>query len=135
MNEIGLSEWLSMMGSLAVVLVLLGATLFGLKKMGLSTAKNSTKKMQVKEVHNLGPRQKLIVVSINNEEVLLGVTPQAINRLGTWPDQQSVAEEIQTPDSEQTTDQSADSSPGKFQQLIKQFSERNSPPSSEGKEN
>ena len=135
MNEIGLSEWLSMMGSLAVVLVLLGATLFGLKKMGLSTDKNSTKKMQVKEVHNLGPRQKLIVVSINNEEVLLGVTPQAINRLGNWPDQQSVAEEIQTPDSEQTTAQSADPSPGKFQQLIKQFSERNSPPSSEGKEN
>jgi len=85
MLELGWGEWLSMMASLAVVLVLLAGTLFVLKKMGLSNNGGVTRKMQVTEMHNLGNRQKLIMVSVNNEDILLGVTPQAINRLGGWP--------------------------------------------------
>ena len=127
MTEIGWNEWLSMMASLAVVLVLLAATLFGLKKMGLSNVKNSTKKLQIGEVQNLGPRQKLIVVTINNQEILLGVTPQAINRLGSWPDQ-SMSEVPEPPEqSKEVEDPETavpSAKPGKFQQLLKQFTER-----------
>lgn len=125
MGEIGWNEWLSMMSSLAVVLALLAATLFGLKKMGLSTSKDATKKLQVSEVHNLGPRQKLILVSINNEQVLLGVTPQAINRLGNWPDQKTVAsQEKQPAEVDQADSDIAAESPSKFQQLMTQVTER-----------
>lgn len=125
MGEIGWNEWLSMMSSLAVVLALLAATLFGLKKMGLSTSKDATKKLQVSEVHNLGPRQKLILVSINNEQVLLGVTPQAINNLGNWPDQKTVAsQEKQPAEVDQADSDIAAESPSKFQQLMTQVTER-----------
>ena len=126
MGEIGWNDWLSMMSSLAVVLVLLAATLFGLNKMGLSSTKDATKKLNVSEVHNLGPRQKLIVVTINNEQVLLGVTPQAINRLGSWPDQQTADDLDQSSEIDQIEPEfeSASDSPGKFQQLMKQVAER-----------
>ena len=124
MTEIGWNEWLSMMASLAVVLVLLAATLFGLKKMGLSTVKSSTKKLHIGEVQNLGPRQKLIVVTINDEEILLGVTPQAINRLGNWPEQKVAENPEQALGSEQSNPEPETHKPGKFQQLIKQFSDQ-----------
>ncbi len=124
MGEIGWDEWLSMMSSLAVVLALLAATLFGLKKMSLSNTKDTTKKLQISEVHNLGPRQKLIVVTINNEQVLLGVTPQAINRLGNWPEQQTADDLEQSNEIDQAESEIAMDSPGKFQQLMRQIAER-----------
>jgi len=124
MGEIGWDEWLSMMSSLAVVLALLAATLFGLKKMGLSNTKDTTKKLQISEVHNLGPRQKLIVVTINNEQVLLGVTPRAINRLGNWPEQQTADDLEQSNEIDQAESEIAMDSPGKFQQLMSQIAER-----------
>jgi len=94
--------------------------------MGLSSTKDATKKLNVSEVHNLGPRQKLIVVTINNEQVLLGVTPQAINRLGSWPEQQTADDLDQSSEIDQIEPEfeSASDSPGKFQQLMKQVAER-----------
>jgi flagellar protein FliO/FliZ len=124
MGEIGWNEWLSMMSSLAVVLALLAATLFGLKKMGLSSAKDLSKKMQVSEVHNLGPRQKLIVVTINNEQILLGVTPQSINRLGNWPDQKTADNLEQSVAIEQADPETATENTGRFQQLLTQIADR-----------
>jgi flagellar protein FliO/FliZ len=124
MGEIGWSEWLSMMSSLAVVLALLAVTLFGLKKMGLSSAKDLSKKLQVGEVHNLGPRQKLIVVSINNEQILLGVTPQSINRLGNWPDQKTADNLEQSVAIEQADPETATENTGRFQQLLTQIADR-----------
>jgi flagellar protein FliO/FliZ len=124
MGEVGWSEWLSMMSSLAVVLVLLAATLFGLKKMGLSSVKDLSKKLQVSEVHNLGPRQKLIVVTINNEQILLGVTPQAINRLGNWPDQKTADRLEQSVAIESADPEPATENAGTFQQLLTQVADR-----------
>jgi flagellar protein FliO/FliZ len=124
MGEIGWSEWLSMMSSLAVVLALLAVTLFGLKKMGLSSAKDLSKKLQVGEVHNLGPRQKLIVVTINNEQILLGVTPQAINRLGNWQDQKTADNLEQSVATEQADPEPATENTGRFQQLLTQIADR-----------
>jgi flagellar protein FliO/FliZ len=124
MGDVGMNEWLSMMASLAVVLVLLAATLFGLKKMGMTNAANSTKKIHVREVHNLGPRQKLMVVRINNEDVLLGVTPQAINRLGNWPDQQSADEADSVTPIESSESEFKSDNPSVFQKLVKQITDR-----------
>ena len=124
MGEVGWSEWLSMMSSLAVVLVLLAATLFGLKKMGLSSVKDLSKKLQVSEVHNLGPRQKLIVVTINSEQILLGVTPQAINRLGNWPDQKIADDLEQSVAIEPADPEPATENTGKFQQLLTRIADR-----------
>jgi flagellar protein FliO/FliZ len=124
MGEIGWSEWLSMMSSLAVVLALLAVTLFGLKKMGLSSAKDLSKKLQIGEVHNLGPRQKLIVVTINNEQILLGVTPQAINRLGNWQDQKTADNLEPSVATEQADPEPATENTGRFQQLLTQIADR-----------
>ena len=74
----------------------------------------------------MGPRQKLIVITINNEQVLLGVTPQAINRLGNWPEQEAVDDLNQSIDINQLEPdfESPSDSPGKFQQLMSQVAKR-----------
>jgi flagellar protein FliO/FliZ len=139
MQDIGWSEWLSMMTSLVVVLVLLAITLFALKKMGASTSKNAGKSLHISEVHNLAPRQKLILVTINDEQVLLGVTPQSINRLGNWPDPAAqtanatplkVSEEAE-PDEDDAS--ATESQVGKFKQLLKQLHDRASDPARDQK--
>jgi flagellar protein FliO/FliZ len=133
MPDIGWSEWLSMMTSLVVVLALLAVTLFALKKMGVSTTKNASKSLQIAEVHNLGPRQKLMVVTINDEQILLGVTPQSINRLGNWQD--SVAEGSYPASSPNgTQDGTQDGTQvGKFKRLLEQFNDRSADPAAEKK--
>jgi len=139
MADIGWSEWLSMMTSLAVVLMLLAITLFALKKMGASTSKNAGKSLQISEVHNLAPRQKLILVTINDEQVLLGVTPQSINRLGNWPDpavEKTNAMPLQVADeAEPDADDASppESQVGKFKQLLKQLHDRASDPARDQK--
>jgi|GEM_PF-270573 flagellar biosynthetic protein FliO len=141
MPDIGWSEWLSMMTSLAVVLVLLAVTLFALKKMGASTTKNAGKSLQISEVHNLAPRQKLIVVTINDEQILLGVTPQSINRLGNWPNpavEAANAAPLPLQGPEETEPDQGDTLPsasqgGKFKRLLKQLHDRASDPASDQK--
>jgi len=134
MLETDWSEWLSMITSLVVVIALLAITLFSLKKLGLSNSKNAANSLHIIQMHNLGPRQRLILVSINGEQLLLGATPQAINCLGNWPDDQAQAASSSSLDGAQTeVEQPGDvqagevppaDGPGKFQQLLKQIHDR-----------
>jgi flagellar protein FliO/FliZ len=77
---------LRMVGSMAVVIALLLAVLWGLKRIQnqMLTAKH-TGRMQVLESQSMGTRQKIALVRIGEHEVLLGITPTQINALGQWP--------------------------------------------------
>ncbi len=77
---------LRMLGSMAVVIVLLLAVLWGLKRIQnkMLTATHSGR-MQVLETQSIGSRQKIALVRVGDNEVLLGITPTQINALGSWP--------------------------------------------------
>ena len=75
-------------------------------------------RMRILEVKNLGARQKLLLVSVNGEQILVGLTPQGMSRLGGWqPDEQSeIEEQLQSAPAEEKINS--------FKQLFKQTVKR-----------
>ena len=86
MASFGWTDWLSMMGSFLIVLALLVATLIMIKKMGPKIGVSGNKRLQLLEIQNLGGRQKLVLVSVNEEQVLIGISAQSMTRLGNFSD-------------------------------------------------
>ena len=84
-SSFGWTEWLSMMGSFVVVLGLLVATLIVINRMCPKMGISGSKRIQPLEVQNLGGRQKLVLVRINNEQVLVGLSAQNMTSLGSFP--------------------------------------------------
>ena len=84
MTSFGFAEWLSMIGTFSVVLVLLIFTLVLLKKMGPKVSMSNGRRINIIEAHNLGARQKLLLVSLNGEQVLIGLSPNGITRLAEF---------------------------------------------------
>ena len=41
-------------------------------------------RLELLEVKNLGGRQKLVLVGVNGEQLLIGVSPHSLTHLGTW---------------------------------------------------
>jgi flagellar protein FliO/FliZ len=82
--EFGWVDWLSMIGSFVFVIALLVATLLMLKKMGPRIGVVNNRRLNIIEIQNLGARQKLLLVSVNNDQVLIGLSPQGITPLGRW---------------------------------------------------
>jgi len=82
--EFGWTEWLSMMGSFTLVIGMLVATLFAIKKLGPNIANTDNKQLKLLEIRNLGGRQKLLLVSLNGDQVLIGLSPQSMTKLGSW---------------------------------------------------
>ena len=105
----GWTEWLSMMGSFLVVLALLVVTLIAIKKMGPKIGITTSKRLEVLEVQNLGGRQKIVLMRVNNEQVLVGLSAQQITRLGSFPHAifesygDQVEGELAVPSKEETT--------------------------------
>ena len=95
MNVIGFSDWLSMMGTFAIVLTLLIFTLLGLKKMGPKLGNAYGKRIKVIETYSLGARQKLMLVTINKKEILLGVSPNGVSKLALLEGTELESDEIQ----------------------------------------
>ena len=106
-----------MMGSFLFVIGLLVVTLYFIKKMGPSISNASNKRLQILEIQNLGARQKLLLISVNADQVLIGISPQGMTNLGTWPlDQQiNIAGEEKTFETTKTN-----GSLGNFKQLLAQ---------------
>jgi len=84
MEIIGLREVITMMGSFAVVIALLAATLFGIKKYSAGMGFSGEHKLELLEIKNLGSRQKLLLIGINGDQVLIVVTPHSLTQLATW---------------------------------------------------
>jgi flagellar protein FliO/FliZ len=85
LTEFGWSEWLSMMASFMLVIGMLVATLFAIKKLGPNIANSGNRRLKLLEIQNLGGRQKLLLVSLNGDQVLIGLSPQGMTKLGSWP--------------------------------------------------
>jgi flagellar protein FliO/FliZ len=84
------------MASLVLVFGLLGGLLWALKSMQSRLQRSSPhKQIAVLETLNLAPRQKIALVQIGHQQVLVGITPTQINALLTVsPDASGKANEL-----------------------------------------
>jgi flagellar protein FliO/FliZ len=93
------TDWLSFIASFTVVLVLLGLVLFGLKKMqNGSLLGMGPRRIRILDTISIGPRQKIILLRVRDEDILVGVTVQQINTLAGFPlSQEEIAADQVTP--------------------------------------
>lgn len=84
--------------SFALVIALLLAMLWGLRKMqsGASFMRKSTQRLQTIESISVGTRQKIVLIQLDGQDVLVGVTAHQITALSPWP--------VQTPAPAQPTE-------------------------------
>lgn len=81
----GTIDWASFAASFFLVLILLAGTLFALKRMqGLNLSKQRNGQLQIKDSLSLGARQKLVLVEVGTRQVLVGLSPTQMTRLGEW---------------------------------------------------
>ena len=80
-------DWVSFVLSFLLVIALLGATLWGLKRFGRMQLQNQSGQASIKLIDSfsLGARQRIILVESDDQRVLVGVSPQSITGLGQWP--------------------------------------------------
>ena len=77
--------WWRMIASLAIVLVLFGGGMYGLKKWpGAKKITGRGRMIEVLSQHHLGPKRSLAVVRVAGEACLIGVTDQNITILKTY---------------------------------------------------
>ena len=80
------TDWLSFSFSFAVVLALLGALLYGLKRLQSGNLLGiPQRRIRILESTSLAPRQKLVLVRVKDQDLLLGVTVQQISTLASFP--------------------------------------------------
>lgn len=82
----GTSVW-KLLFSLVFVVILIPVVLFGIKKLQGLQHKYGKTPIQVLSVQALGTKEKLVVVEIEQQRLLLGVTSQSISLLKTLSDQ------------------------------------------------
>jgi len=75
-----------MLGSMLLVIALLLAVLWGLKRMQkqMLTSGQPGRRLQLLETLGVGTRQKLALVRVGEQEILISITPTQINTLGQW---------------------------------------------------
>ena len=80
------SDWLSFAFSFGVVLALLGALLYALKRMQSGNLLGmGQRRIRVIDSMSLAPRQKVVLVRVKDQDILLGITVQQINTLASFP--------------------------------------------------
>jgi flagellar protein FliO/FliZ len=78
-------DWLRAAGSLLLVLALLGALLWMLKRLKAMQEKNSgPRQMELMETLSVGVRQKIALVRVGTRQVLVGMTPGQFTALASW---------------------------------------------------
>jgi flagellar protein FliO/FliZ len=90
----GSTNWLYVAMNFAIVLALLGGVLYVLKRMQSGNLLGMpTRKIKVIEMVSVAPRQKVVLLRVKDQDVLIGVSPQQINAIATFP---VSADELQT---------------------------------------
>ena len=80
------SDWLSFAFSFGVVLALLGALLYALKRMQSGNLLGmGQRRIRVIDSMSLAPRQKVVLVRVKDQDILLGITVQQITTLASFP--------------------------------------------------
>ncbi len=76
-----------MLGSLGLVIALLVALLWALRKLqGKMNSQNAGRRLQIIESLSVGTRQKVALIRVGEREVLIGISPTQINGIASWPD-------------------------------------------------
>ncbi len=91
------TDWLSFAFSFALVIALLGALLYAMKRLQSGKLLGlPQRRIRVLEVVSVAPRQKLMLVRVKDQDLLLGVTVQQISTLASFPltDEDVVAESV-----------------------------------------
>lgn len=70
------SAVLGMFGGLIIVLVVIVALAYGLKKLNLATGSSNAIKVQAQTA--LGPKERVVLVDVAGQQYLLGVTSQQV---------------------------------------------------------
>lgn len=78
---------LRIIGSLLLVFGLLGGLLWGLRRLQSLSVRPGLpgRRLELLENLSVGPRQKIALVRVGEQQVLLGVSPGQITALGQWP--------------------------------------------------
>ena len=80
-------DWISFVFSFLLVIALLGATLWGLKRFGRIQLQNKSGQSSIKLIDSfsLGGRQRILLVESDDQRILVGVSQQSMTGLGQWP--------------------------------------------------
>ena len=80
-------DWLQYALSFALVIGLLLALLWTLRKMqnGSTMLRKKNQRMHTVETLSVGPRQKILLIQVDGQDVLVGVTAHQMTALSTWP--------------------------------------------------
>lgn len=81
-------DWLQYALSFALVIGLLLALLWTLRKMqnGSTMLRKKSQRLHTIETLSVGPRQKILLIQVDGQDVLVGVTAHQMTALSTWPD-------------------------------------------------
>ncbi|MAJ87537.1 MAG: hypothetical protein CBD08_005690 [Cellvibrionales bacterium TMED148] len=124
--EVGIGDWLSMMASLFLVICLLLATLYLIKQMSPGVRGGSGKRLRVSEVQHIGARQKLLLIQLNGDEILIGQTPQSMTLLGTWniAEIADLRDKVSVVEGDENSSKAVSPEPSNFQSFIDQLLNR-----------
>ena len=80
-------DWLQYLFSFVFVIGLLLTLLWTLRKLqnGSPLLRKNTQRLQTLETLSVGPRQKIMLIRLDDREVLVGVTAQQMTVLHPWP--------------------------------------------------
>ena len=83
----GSAELFRMIGSFALVLVLMAALLWALRRLpSRMNNRHLARRLQIIETASVGPRQKLALIQVGTLEVLVCITPTQMTSLGQLPE-------------------------------------------------
>ena len=94
-------DWLQYLLSFAFVIGLLLALLWTLRKLqNGAMLRKPTQRLRTLETLSVGPRQKIALIQVDGQEVLVGITAQQMTALSPWPTTNTSAQrqpELPTP--------------------------------------
>lgn len=82
-----LGDWLQYLFSFIFVIGLLLTLLWTMRKLqnGSLLMRKSTQRLQTLETLSVGTRQKIMLVRVDDQEILVGVSAQSMTVLSPWP--------------------------------------------------
>ncbi|CAM6380700.1 flagellar biosynthetic protein FliO [Citrobacter sedlakii] len=87
------SPLLQISGALLGIIVLILAAAWVIKRLGLAPKSGNTRGLKVSASTSLGPRERVVIVDVEDARLVLGVTASHINVLHTLPPSPVVPEE------------------------------------------
>ena len=103
--QLSMPDFFSMFGSFILVLLLLGLVLFILKKVQMTNSiSNGGRKIQIIEVMPTSNKQKIMLLKVENQKFLVGVSGQNLNQLGQWNASEPINEKVKHDSNEHNGD-------------------------------